>query len=91
MEELSDLVNGASRIREADVELRGPTLPARYTDEAAVSLVIQDAERAQTFLDQKQWNLHWRESDVLFQSPRTNQSFEGSTVARANISRFTVA
>jgi len=79
------------RIREADVQLRGPQLAPRYTDEAAVSLVMQDAERAQTFLDQKQWNLHWRESDVLFQSPRTNQSFEGSTVARANISRFTVA
>lgn len=91
MANLPGTVNGSMRIREADVELQGPLLPARYTDDAAVSLVIQDAQRARNFLDQKQWNLHWRESDVLFQSPRTNQSFEGSTVARANISRFTVA
>lgn len=91
MAELSDSVNGSMRIRSADVALQGPTLAAKYTDDAAVSLVIQDARRAQTFLDQKQWNLHWRESDVLFQSPRTNQSFEGSTVARANISKFVVA
>jgi hypothetical protein len=68
-----------------------PGLDPHYTDDAAVQLVIQDAERARAFLDQKQWTVFWRESDVLYQSPRTNQIFEGSTVSRANISRFTVA
>jgi hypothetical protein len=68
-----------------------PGLDPKYTDDAAVQLVIQDARKARTFLDNKQWNLHWRESDVLYQSPRSNQSFEGSTVARANVSRFSVA
>lgn len=84
-------VNGAANIEQSDVQLQGPLLDPRYTDDGAVQLVIQDMERAKTYLDQKQWNLHWREADVLYQSPRTNQSFEGSTVARANISRFTVA
>lgn len=91
MATLSGMVNGAQRIEPGDVELLGPLLPPKYTDDAAVQLTIQDAARARVYLDQKQWNLHWRESDVLFQSPRTNSSFEGSTVARANISRFTVA
>jgi hypothetical protein len=56
-----------------------------------VALTILDMRQASTFLESKQWNLHWREADVLYQAPRTNASFEGSTVARANISRFTVA
>lgn len=91
MADLSGMVNGAANIEPRDVELLGPGLDPRYTDDGAVQLVIQDAQKARTYLDQKQWNLHWREADVLYQSPRTNQSFEGSTVARANISRFTVA
>jgi hypothetical protein len=78
-------------IEEDDVELGGPLLDPKYTDDAAVALTIQDARKARIFLDQKQWNLHWREADVLFQSPRTNQAFEGSTVSKANVSRFTVA
>lgn len=91
MSELNGAVNGSARIEQKDTEPQGPMLDPKYTDDAAVSLVIQDTQRANTFLDQKQWNLYWRESDVLYQAPRTNQSFEGSTVARANISRFTVA
>ena len=81
MARLKNQVNGSNRIEAADVQVMGPTLDPRYTDDGAVSLVIQDAERARTFIDQKQWNLYWRESDVLYQSPRTNQAFEGSTVA----------
>src|SRR5215469_2214441 len=88
---LSGSVNGSRIIEERDVQIMEPGLDPRYTDDAAVELVIQDARKARTFLDNKQWNLHWREADVLYQSPRTNQSFEGSTVARANISRFTCA
>lgn len=91
MATLSGMVNGAQHIQSDQVEFMGPMLDPRYTDNAAVQLTIQDAARARVYLDQKQWNLHWRESDVLYQSPRTNSSFEGSTVARANISRFTVA
>lgn len=91
MSQLSNQVNGSMTITEANVELQGPLLDPKYTDDAAVQLVMQDAQRAATFLDQKQWNLYWRESDVLYQAPRTNSQFENSTVARANVSRFTVA
>jgi len=91
MATLPGTVNGAEIIEREDVDPQGPLLDPKYTDDAAVQLTIQDLQRSKTYLDQKQWNLHWREADVLYQSPRTNQSFEGSTVARANISRFTVA
>ena len=89
--ELPGKVNGAQNIEKTDVVEQGPLLDPRYTDDGAVELVIQDAARARTFLDQKQWNLHWREADILYQSPGTNHTFEGSTVTRANINRFTVA
>jgi hypothetical protein len=91
MATLAGMVNGSQNIEPSDLEVLGPALAPRYTDDGAVQLVIQDAQKARIYLDSKQWNLHWREADVLFQSPRTNSSFEGSTVARANISRFTVA
>ena len=91
MATLSNAAFGSRHIERGDVQTLGPELDPRYTDDGAVALTIQDARKARTFLDTKQWNLHWRESDVLFQSPRTNQAFEGSTVARANVSRFTVA
>lgn len=91
MSTLPGATYGSQIIEEEDVEVGVPLLDPKYTDDAAVALTIQDARKARTYLDQKQWNLHWREADVLFQAPRTNQAFEGSTVARANISRFTVA
>jgi hypothetical protein len=89
MATLPGMVNGSDQLLPQD--WTGNPLTGRYTDDAAVSVTVQDAARARVFLDQKQWNLHWREADVLYQAPRTNQAFEGSTVARANVSRFTVA
>lgn len=89
--ELPGLQVSTGRMEPDDVQTFGPELEPRYTDEGAIKLVTEDASRAQNFIDLKQWNLHWRESDVLYQSPRTAAQFEGSTVARANVSRFTVA
>ena len=75
-----------------DVETpKDPALPAKYTDAAVLSIVVQDYERASAWLENRRWPLQWTESDLLYQSPRTLSVFEGSTVTRANVSRFTVA
>jgi hypothetical protein len=84
-------VRGSAKIHKDDVTVNGPILGPEYTDDAAVQLTIQDYQSAKTYIDQKQWNLHWRECDVLYQSPRTYSTFENSAVTRANISKFTVA
>ena len=68
-----------------------PTLPAKYTDAAVLSIVVQDYQRASTWLENRRWPLNWTETDLLYQSPRSLAVFEGSTVTRANVSRFTVA
>ena len=75
-----------------DVETpSNPALPARYTDEAALSIVVQDYMRASAWLEDRRWPLNWTESDVLYQSPRSLSVFEGSSVTRANVPRFGVA
>jgi hypothetical protein len=66
-------------------------LPAKYTDEAALSIVVQDYRRASAWLENRRWPLQWTESDLLYQSPRALATFENSTVTRSNVSRFTVA
>jgi hypothetical protein len=68
-----------------------PDLPAKYTDDAVLSIVVKDYMRASTWLENRRWPLNWNESDLLYQSPRTLAVFENSGVTRANVSRFTVA
>ena len=63
----------------------------KYTDEAALSIVVQDYNSSVQWLNTNQWTLHWRENAILYQSPRTQAVFEGSGVSRSNISRFDVA
>jgi hypothetical protein len=68
-----------------------PAIPPRYTDEAVLSIVVQDYETASAWLDDRRWPLQWTESDILYQSPRSLSVFEGSSVTRSNVSRFAVA
>jgi len=75
-----------------DVETpRDPAIPPHYTDEAVLSIVVQDYERASAWLNDRRWPLNWNETDILYQSPRTLSVFEGSSVTKANVSRFSVA
>ena len=68
-----------------------PAIPPKYTDEAVLSIVVQDFERASVWLNDRRWPLAWNETDILYQSPRTLGVFEGSSVSKANVSRFSVA
>lgn len=63
----------------------------KYTDDAALKLVNRDSSISEQFIQDKQWGLNWREADILYQSPRSTSTFEGTTVTRANVTRFTVA
>ena len=68
-----------------------PAIDPKYTDQAVLSIVVQDFERASVWLNDRRWPLMWTESDLLYQSPRSLSVFEGSSVTRSNVSRFTVA
>jgi hypothetical protein len=68
-----------------------PAIPPHYTDEAVLSIIVQDFERSSAWMNDRRWPLQWTESDILYQSPRSLSTFENSSVTRANVSRFTVA
>jgi len=80
-------VNAHDKIEREDVKLQGPQLDPKYTDDGACKLVVQDAAKAAEWLNNKQWALHWRENNNLYQSPRTYRVWNDG----ASVSRFTVA
>lgn len=56
-----------------------------------LALVTQSAQTARDFLLNKQWNLLWRDADLLFQAPRPMTVYENTYVLEPNVQRFTVA
>jgi hypothetical protein len=90
-EQLSGSLDPTGKITTDEVKPQGPALAPKYTDEGTAKLVTGDMARAMAFQQEKQWALHWNESDVLYQSPRGQTNFDNSVVSRANVSRFDVA
>jgi hypothetical protein len=79
-------------VKDADITTyEKPEIPPKYTDAAVLSIVMSDYRSAVSWLNDRRWPLQWNESDILYQSPRTMSTFEGSTVTRSNVSRFDVA
>src|SRR5277367_2131086 len=87
---LSVRTNPMGEIKTSEVKIL-PGGNKKYTDDAALKLVNTDSMIAEQFISDKQWALNWREADILYQSPRSTATFEGTTVTRANVTRFTVA
>lgn len=58
---------------------------------ADLALVIGSASKAEQFITDKQWNLLWRDADLLYQSPRPMSVYENTYVLEPNVQRFTVA
>jgi hypothetical protein len=58
---------------------------------ADLALVVGTAQAARDFLLQKQWNLLWRDADLLFQAPRPMTVYDNTYVLEPNVQRFTVA
>jgi hypothetical protein len=61
------------------------------TVSAALSLVTTSAQAARDSMSKNQWNLLWRDADLLFQSPRPMTVYENTYVLEPNVQRFTVA
>ena len=61
------------------------------TLEDNLALVVGCATMAEAFVQNKQYNLRWRESDILFEAPQPFEVYENSYVLAPNVRRFTVA
>src|SRR5271170_2411851 len=59
--------------------------------QAELSVCVGAAERAEQFIQNKQWSLLWRDADLLYQAPRPMTVYENTYVLEPNVQRFTVA
>lgn len=69
----------------------GPVLAAKYTDDAVLRIVLRDYDEASAWLANSNFLGQWKEAQLLYQSPRSFSTFEGSGVPRSSVPRFHVA
>lgn len=56
-----------------------------------LALVVGSAISAEAYIANKQWNLLWRDADLLYQAPRPMSVYENTYILEPNVQRFTVA
>ncbi len=65
--------------------------PAEVSDDVALKLVTRDAQYTRSWIESRYFNIRWIEIDLLYQSPPTLRVWEGTSMPKANIAKFTVA
>lgn len=65
--------------------------PAEVENDAALKIVTRDAETTRSWIASRYFNIRWVEIDLLYQSPPTLRTWEGTSIPKANIAKFTVA
>ncbi len=76
---------------QALVEVRNFDADGMPDKPTALSICVKDAQLSEAFLQTRLWNIRWLEADILYQSPPTLATWEGTNIPMANISKFTVA
>jgi hypothetical protein len=65
--------------------------PAEVSNDAALKIVVRDAAYCRSWIESRYFNVRWIEVDLLYQSPPTLRTWEGTQTPKANIAKFTVA
>jgi hypothetical protein len=74
-----------------DAHIDPETQLMMYRDKAAVKMVLDDAQQADTFQNINQWAAGWAMADIVYQSPSNASAFDGGQPATANVSKYTVS
>lgn len=74
-----------------DAHIDPETQLMMYRDQAAVKMVLDDAQQADTFQNINQWAAGWAMADIVYQSPSNTSAFDGGQPATANVSKYTVS
>jgi hypothetical protein len=62
-----------------------------WDDSAALKITLQDSIRAENFASSKAWVAGWNSAAILYQSPYSLLTWEGTSVPRSNVPFYTVA
>lgn len=63
----------------------------QWAEDPALTLVVRDAQSAETAKAAKQWIAGWNSASVVYQSTTVPKYWEGTQIERANIPFYTVA
>jgi len=63
----------------------------KWAEDPALTLVVRDAQMAETAKAAKQWIAGWNSASIVYQSTTVPKYWEGTQVERANIPFYTVA
>jgi hypothetical protein len=81
----------ADEITTENVHMDENTGTFQFDDDAALKLVLDDAQADDTFMNVNQWPANWLLADTLYQSPLSSSCFDGGNVSQANVPKFTVS
>ena len=84
-------VTPAAEINSENSHIDPETDTIQFNDEAAVMLVIQDAETADNYLNVEQWANGWTMADLLYQSPASQSAFDGGNQGQASVPKYMVS
>jgi hypothetical protein len=84
-------VTPASDIKPEDMSTDPDTGTVQFNDQAAVWLVLNDAEKADEYINIQQWANGWTMADLLYQSPASQSAFDGGGPGQASVPKFMVS
>lgn len=84
-------IEPAAEIKTADEYVDPDTGTIQFNDRASVKLVLDDAEKADTYINVQQWANGWTMADLLYQSPAAQSAFDGGGPGQASVPKFMVS
>lgn len=84
-------IEPVSEIKPEDSHVDPETDTIQFNDTAAVKLVLDDAEKCDTYLNVQQWANGWTMADLLYQSPASQSAFDGGGPGQASVPKFMVS
>jgi hypothetical protein len=84
-------ITPAETITTENTHVDSETDIVQFNDEAAVKLVLDDAETADNYINVQQWANGWTMADLLYQSPATQSAFDGGNQGQASVPKYMVS
>ncbi len=82
----------AAEITTENTYIDSETSTIQFESEAAIKLVVDNADIADNFVNINQWASGWTMADLLYQSPMSTSNFEqGTDVANSAVPKFMVS